>query len=76
MLARKRTTGRVEHFWINPHKGQNDVWQASCMVGLTVNPSRGIIKVRKDDHHSFFVISPSGSQKCLSCLQRVAQESI
>lgn len=70
MWARKRTTGRVEHFWIHPYPGQKDVWQAACMVGLTVNPSRGIIKVRASDHDQFFVMHPSGSQRCLSCLKR------
>ena len=75
MWARKRATGRVEHFWIHPYPGQMDVWQPRCFVGLTDNPPRGIAKVSKSKHDSFFVLSPSGSQKCLSCLARLKTDS-
>ena len=70
MWARKRGTGRVEHWWINPYPGQKDVWQAQCLVNITTNPERGIVKVSKDE---YFVKHPSGASRCRSCLKRIAK---
>lgn len=76
MWARKRRTGRVEHWWLHPYPGQLDVWQPRCMKGLTVNPERGIVKVRKNAHKDYFIEHPSGSQRCLSCEQRLFDDEI
>lgn len=75
MWARKRTTGRVEHFWIRPYSNQTDVWQPRCFVGLAKNSPRGIIKVSKGKHDTFFVLSPSGSQRCLTCLNKLKSDN-
>lgn len=73
MWARKRTTGRVEHFWCNPYQGQLDVWRPVCAGWHGAEPKN--IKVRKADHDTFFVPSPSGAQKCLSCLKLMHHEA-
>ena len=67
MWARKRTTGRVEHFWYRPYVGQVDVWQQLCVAGM-----RDALKIRKTDHEAFFVPHPSGSQRCKTCLRHLA----
>lgn len=73
MWARKRTTGRVEHFWGLPYPGQTDVWQPRCAAGIH-GRSSATVKVRKADFDTFFVLSPSGAQKCLSCLKVLHHE--
>ena len=75
MWARKRATGRVEHFWYNPHPGQTDVWQAKCIHYVSSGgDSRPPIKVRKADHDQFFVVHPSGAQRCKTCQQVIDTE--